>query len=590
MSLKRLVVRQKGKGERMASKELIESVQNYEDYIKLKGLDEQVLDAYSQAVEVAFEAERDYMFGYGLAKRCKGLINKFCIDNTQGDIWALERYAQDNEKHYVVIDYFYKVLKQEARALCLDSYLLYVEHKRSYKDRFYLPKRKCFLKIGLVQALQDMIDDNLDLLTISLPPGTGKTTIEKFFHSALCGWFPKDYSLFYSHSGAITRMYYDGVLNILTDSEYAWGEIFPEQMVTSTNAASEQINIGAYKPFPNLQTASVGGSNAGKVRCNLYLLVDDMISSIEEATNKPLLDKRWQQYTVDARQRKKGKCKEIHIATRWSVHDIIGRLQRANGSRRRARFISIPDVDETTGESNFNFDIDPFTTEFFSEQARLMDNVSYRCLYKNDPIEREGLLYHEEDFKYYLELPDSEPEAVWGEGDTKTSGTDYMVLPCFRQYGDMYYLSSTICDNGSDFAIQEGRIVDLMLRENMQMCEIEANAGGTRLALNVQAKVKELGGRCTITTKYTETNKETRIIVNAPWIKEHVILPDKSLYPYDSDMGRFIRLLFGYTMNGKKQLDDVPDCLANFALNQTKMTRHTATFTPIANPFRTNRR
>ena len=54
-----------------------------------------------------------------------------------------------------------------------------------------------------------------------------------------------------------------------------------------------------------------------------------MIGGIEEAMNPIILDKLWDKYAVDARQRKiqdtDGKnCKEIHIATRWSVHDVIG--------------------------------------------------------------------------------------------------------------------------------------------------------------------------------------------------------------------------------------------------------------------------
>ena len=32
--------------------------------------------------------------------------------------------------------------------------------------------------------------------------------------------------------------------------------------------------------------------------------------------------------------------------------------------------------------------------------------------------------------------------------------------------------------------------------------------------------VEEKGGHCNITTKYTESNKETKIIVNADWVKK----------------------------------------------------------------------
>ncbi len=174
-----------------------------------------------------------------------------------------------------------------------DDYLLYLEKNREPKDRFYLPKRRHFNKFGLIQALQDMEDDKLDILSISMPPGTQKTTLEKFFASWVIGRHPDDYSLFFSHSGDITRKFYDGVLSITTDSEYCWSDIFPDVHLESTNAKMETINFNKYKPYANLQCSSVGSKNAGVVRCNRYLYCDDLIGGIEEALSKVRLDKLW---------------------------------------------------------------------------------------------------------------------------------------------------------------------------------------------------------------------------------------------------------------------------------------------------------
>lgn len=44
-------------------------------------------------------------------------------------------------------------------------------------------------------------------------------------------------------------------------------------------------------------------------------------------------------YTNDLKSRKKEGAKEIHIATRWSVHDVIGRLENQYGGDSRAKFI-----------------------------------------------------------------------------------------------------------------------------------------------------------------------------------------------------------------------------------------------------------
>jgi len=427
-----------------------------------------------------------------ISSRAKDIIVKDLFNSDLYTVLHYSDYLVKKKQQSAEIDTLWKILLFEAQNMNLDSYMLYLEKNREPNERFYFPKRKCFLKIGLVQALQDMLEDKLDILSISLPPGTGKTTFEKFFHSAVCGWFPNDYNLFFSHSAGITRMYYDGVYSILTDNiEYTWHEIFPDLEVTSTNAKLEQINIGTYKPFQNLQTASVGSEMAGKVRASKFLLVDDMIGKIEEALNKKILDKLWNIYSTDARQRKVTGCKEIHIATRWSVHDIIGRLQRLYAGNDRCRFIAVPDIDEETGESNFLFDVNGFTVEFFNDQEKAMDEITYQCLYKNKPVEREGLLYTDEELRRYSSLPLEEPDAILGICDVKNKGTDFMFLPCLYQYSQDYYCVDCVCDDNKDYGIQYQKLTDIILRHNMQQVEFESNSGGDRVAYEVNLRVEE---------------------------------------------------------------------------------------------------
>lgn len=453
-----------------------------------------------------------------------------------------------------------------------DSYLLYLEKDREYKNRFYLPKYKHLNKHGLIQALQDLEDDKLDLLSISMPPGTQKTTLEKFFASWIIGRHPEDYSLFFSHSGDITRMFYDGVLDITTSDEYRWSDIFPHVKLHSTDAKRECINFDKYKPFANLQCTSVGSKNAGKVRCNRYLYCDDLIGGIEEALNKNMLDKLWRIYGTDARQRKlNDQVKEIHIATRWSVHDVIGRLQKAYEGNPRARFISIPDIDPITGESNFDYEYNGMTVDFFKDQELLMDEISYKCLYKNEPIEREGLLYTDDDIRRYQSLPIEEPDAILGICDTKDKGTDFLFLPIIYQYGDDYYCVDCICDDDSDYGKQYENCANILVEHKVHQCQFESNNGGSRVAYEVNKLVEQKGGRCNITSKVSTGNKETKIIVNADWVKKHVLFKDKSLYKPKDDYGKMMAFLLSYSVRGKNDHDDVPDGFAMFAIFVTNM-------------------
>lgn len=575
----------------MSSQYLQNKVSEYENYIARKGIDESVIDAMSMAAEVAILQEKDVEYGLSVSKRSKELIGSFVFGQTGGTLWDLEKFSFQHKTWYEILDKFYSVLLLEAKNRVVDSYLLYLEKKREPKERFYAPKRKQFNKFGLIQAYQGAIDDLYDIICVSMPPGTGKTTLLKFFNSAVIGWYPNDYNLFYSHSGDITRMYYDGVYQMVSDTdEYTWDEIFPDLHVTSTNAKMQQFNIGKYKPFPSLQTASVGSENAGKVRASKFLLVDDMIGKLEEALNKNTLEKQWGAYTVDARQRKTmdsdGKpCKEIINATRWSTMDVIGRVMSMYDGNPRVKVIAMPDIDPVTGQSNFDYEYGGFTVAFFNDQAHLMDEISYKCLFKQEPIEREGLVFPEDKIRRYLNLPHGEPEIITAQCDTKGKGTDYFVLPVLQKFGDDYYCVDCVCDNTADYEMQYENAANTLVNNEVQECEFERNAGGDRVAMEVNKRVEQKGWICNITDTPTETNKEARIFQCSSWILQHIIFKDESLYTPKEPYGVMMSLLKQYSVSGKKQLDDVPDVFSNFAIRMTKTNRRKSKVVIMESPI-----
>lgn len=445
-----------------------------------------------------------------------------------------------------------------------DSYLLYVEKDRDPEDRYYQPRRNKIY--WLVQKMQRLIDDELDNLSISMPPGTGKTTLGEFFISFVMGHYPNTPNLMSSHSGFMTRMFYDAVLNIITSNEYCWSDVFPDVIFEGNNAKEETINLGRWQPFKTLTCRPIRGSLTGVTRCEGFLYVDDLVSGIEEALSIDRLDKLYGEYTTDLKSRKKKKAKEIHIATRWSVHDVIGRLERMYEGNPRAEFIAVPDIDPKTGKSNFDYDYDVgFDEKYFHDMEMSMDDVSYRCLYKSDPIEREGILYHPTELQRYLGgLPDREPDSILAICDTKDTGTDYNFLGVFYQYGDRYYLEDLVFKNIDPGTLDELNS-DMLVKHHVQQAQFESNKEGSRTANEVERLVREKGGRCHITKKYTTQNKETKIIVNSSWVKEHVIFKDITEYDPKSDYGVMMSFLCSYTQLGKNKHDDAPDALAMFA-------------------------
>lgn len=445
-----------------------------------------------------------------------------------------------------------------------DSYLLYVEWNREPKKKFYPPRRKVLKQV--VDALQELADDKLDLLAVSLPPGSGKTTLAIFYLTWLGGKIPNEPMLTGSHSNSFVRGVYDECLRIFDASgDYLWHDVFPEIQVSNTNAKDCRIDLDKRQRFETLEFTSIGTGNAGLYRAATLLYCDDLVSGIEVALSKERLDKLWETYTTDLRQRKIGDhCKELHIATRWSVHDVIGRLEREYMDSDRARFIVVPAMDEND-ESNFDYAYGVgFSTKFYREQRGIMDDVSWRALYMNEPIEREGLVYSPDELRRYFELPKEDADAIIGICDTKDKGADYAFLPVAYVYGQDYYIDDCVCDNGLP-NIVDARLVEILVRDKVKSCRFESNSAGRRVAEKIQEEVKKKNGITHITTKFTTANKETKIIVNSAWVKEHCLFKDASLYQRKSDYGKMMDMLCSYTVAGKNKHDDVPDGMAMLA-------------------------
>lgn len=626
-------------------------------------------------------------------------------------------------------DMYYKALMFEAKNQQVDSGLLYLERYRIPKERFYEPRREVFLKHNIIQSLQDMMDDELDIFCLSVPPGCGKqladdtpilttngwknhgdlivgdmvygmdgkpkkvlhvfpkseddclvtftngeqiqchedhewvvydrhlhreyimetkelmsemlrdcdqyrfklpeqqpiegeqidvsvkkqifiasiervkpkrgnciqveggiycagktmipthnSTLEDFFLSLVGGWFPNDFNLSSAHSSILTRSLYDGVLEIINDPvEYAWHELFPTIKIQGTNAKETTVNLERNGRFKTWTFRSIDGSLTGATRCNRFLTADDLVSGIEEALNKSRLETLWTKVTNDLRSRRLDGCKEFYIATRWSVHDPIGKLQQLYAGNPRARFIAIPALNED-GESNFQFAVNGFSTKYFLDMKETMDEISFNCLFQQKPVEREGLLLPPDELRrFYLNkdqvpekqneftiMPSRDPDAIWGVCDTKDKGTDYESLPIAYQFGEDFYIPDVVFDDNTDYATLDRKTADILIRHQPHKVRFESNQAGGRIADNIEKMIK---GKCRtiIDTKYTTANKETKILVNSDWIKKHCLFLEPALYKPKSDYGLFMGNVTTYTTKAKMPHDDGIDSLAMLA-------------------------
>lgn len=535
----------------------------------------------------------DDMTVYQNQKDCLDLLLNMNIDlpfkdnpDAQNMAMKVSRYAHNKAAKKAAVtgsgsfdDLYWQYLLMESQNYQVDSGLLYLEKNRIPKERFYEPRRNVFLQHNIIGSLQDLMDDKLDIFALSVPPGCGKSTLEDFFLSLVGGWFPNDFNLSSAHSSILTRSLYDGVLEIINDPvEYTWHEIFPNVGIQGTNAKETTVNLERNGRFKTWTFRSIDGSLTGATRCNRFLTADDLVSGIEEALNKNRLDTLWTKVVNDLRSRRLEGCKEFYIATRWSVHDPIGKLQQLYSGNPRARFIAVPALTDD-GKSNFLFSVNGFSEKYFNDAKESMDEISFNCLYMQQPVEREGLLlppdklkrffFHKDDVPdgctdEYIIIPDREADAIWAVCDAKDKGTDFESLPIAYQYGDKFFIPDVVFDDTTDYDILDRKTADILIKHNPHKIRFESNNVGNRVAHNIQ---KIISGKCRadIETRPTQANKETKILVNSDYISKHFYFLHPSQYKPKSDYGLFMGNVTTYTTRAKVAHDDGPDSLAMMA-------------------------
>lgn len=451
-----------------------------------------------------------------------------------------------------------------------DSYMQYLEIDRKPEERFYLPRRKVLMPF--VNGLQELADGDLKELFVSQPPRTGKTTLAIMFMTWIMGRNTEGSNLYCSYSDVITKKFYDGILEIMTDSDtYNYRQIFPNAPIVRTNAQDETIDLERKKRYSSFTARSVYGTLNGATDCDSILVADDLVSGIEEAMNKDRLINLWNKVDNNMIPRAKMSAKILWIGTRWSVIDPSGIRQELllNDESFRNypwRSISIPALNERD-ESNFEYKYGVgFSTKYYRERRasfeRNGDMASFLAQYQNTPIEREGTVFDPGDMMYYNgTLPEKDPDRVFMAIDPAWGGGDYCAAPIVYQFGNELYMADVVYDN-SDKSKTIPKLARKIREHGVSAVYVEASKTTAAFAEELDKLLRSEGKRINIQTSMKNAigkNKNDRILAASPDIREHFVFLESGKRPKEYEM--FMQNVYSFKILGKNKHDDAPDSL-----------------------------
>lgn len=451
-----------------------------------------------------------------------------------------------------------------------DQYMQYLEIDRPAEKRFYLPRRKVLLPF--VRNLQDIADGEIKELFLSQPPRTGKTTTALMFMSWIMGKNTEGSNLYCSYSKIITDAFYNGLLEIMTDSEtYNYGQIFPNAKIVRTDGKDTIIDLERRKHYPTFTSRSLYSTLNGAVDCDSIILSDDLIGGIEEAMNKDRLISAWQKVDNNLLPRAKSGARYVWIGTRWSVIDPAGIRQEIltndeNFRDYKWRSMNIPALNDRD-ESNFEYKYGVgFDTKYYRQRRasfeRNNDLVSFLCQYQGTPLEREGTVFDPSDLMYYNgNLPAREPDRVFMAVDPSWGGGDYCAAPVIYQYGNELYVHDACFDNADKDRTQP-KLARLAIANNVSAMYVEATRTTEDFAKGIDVLLRKEGHRLNMTKSFVNASgksKQDRILASAPDIRNKMIFRESGFRSKEYE--QFMQNVFSFKFIGKNKHDDAPDSL-----------------------------
>ena len=393
-------------------------------------------------------------------------------------------------------------------------------------------------------------------LIIQAPPQHGKSQgSSRFLPANMLGHYPDLKVCLCSYAATIAKDFNRDVQRLIDNEKYH--AIFPDTCLNGSNVVTVANNylrnsdvFEIVNHTGSLRVVGRGGSLTSKTVD--VMIYDDLYKDSSEANSPQIRASAWDWYTKVAQTRLHNESQQLIVFTRWHPEDIIGKIiesEQVIVAETWDDFDDIPPgawilVNFEAIKTGTPTEIDgreagqPLWPARHSLErllaAKNLDPVGFQCLYQGSPGDASALLY--QPFKTWVNKEDYGQYVRTGcYVDVADDGDDFLFAASYDIYRSenqiwnehnkrfeplLFALITDIefTDESTDVTVVT--VPRLINGNGVQKAWIESNNGGAQFEKNVKKKVRAL-----TVPFYQGQNKESRVVTNAPFVNQQIIMP-----------------------------------------------------------------
>lgn len=399
------------------------------------------------------------------------------------------------------------------------------------------------------------VDGGIYLAGVELVPTHNSQGSSRFLPSQMLGQNPDLKICICSYAATIAEDFNRDCQRIIDSDEYR--AVFPETKLNSANVVTVANNYLKNSTVfeivghtGSLRVVGRGGSLTSKTVD--VMIYDDLYKDSKEANSPTIRAAAWDWFTKVAETRLHNESQELIVFTRWHPEDIIGKLIDKGDvvfAEKWEDFENVPagkwilvnfeaiktgaptEIDER--EKGAALWPERHSLERLLKQKEL-DPLGFECLYQGNPGDATGKLY--QPFKTWVE------KSEWGQYvrsgcyvDVADEGDDYLFAATYDVYKSenqiwnehnkrfeplLFALITDIEFTDESTEVTTITVPRMINANGTQKAWIESNNGGSQFEKTIKKKVRAL-----TVPFYQGANKESRVVTNAPFVNQHIIMP-----------------------------------------------------------------